>query len=537
MIPRTQINHEFFTHAALANIFSYTAWLSVDRATRRTYQSDLLHLMAAGYPLALLGLSAYLSQSVALWSLPGQRGIGYGRAAGMISAIHKFYAVNAWDRPSGEDAHLTAVRDALRRSVAEKVLKRQMAPKVDYGAMTRDLFTKFLARAETMAKQELWDPMYIRSFKLCWAMGLRINEVEYVCSEMFCDAQRDKQKVLLYTALAHKNSLAKAPRTIERIVDAKFADEIRQWLREQNDDSAQLLPGWSRATACAYFSKVTDAMLAEKLIPAEWKDLKWSSHSMRNGAACTVYTEAAKLSENDRFKQVGNRTGHASRAMQEQYARDNRRRVQDRIARISGKASKVKKGKAAADFDAAAEVAVDAEQNEMEAQMRSDLEALLRSEEDVMPGKMGGEDLETDDEEDLTADQVRAAQPITLDDVAHTDLFATCFSEHKIRQYISRWQPRLVARGTFAPTLATQLEMAAMAGVPTHAVSVLPTPNAPARIILQGDPAQLSEMTKRLGQAVGAASRRSRDDDLIWASIASRARNSGRRDAPGDHYS
>ena len=335
-------------HKALTEGFG---WWSLSQAVARKYQGDIIMLFAAGLPVTINGMADLIERAGLAWLREGHRGMGVGRAKGMRSAIHKLYTINGVRQPEEENDRLNCHIEALQAIVNQKIVQFQLDPKTDYGAMTEDLFVEyFLVRARRMAdakateREKKLAHRWIKCYELCFALGLRINEIQYVQPRNFRwgqrtdPATRESQQVMFYTSLAHKNTMAKEMKTTERLVHPEFAQQIESWLeerRQKRKKDVPLVDGWDMGAACKFFSEVTDAMLQAGEL-AGFEVLKWTTHCLRNGAAVTAF-DAAVGDDAAKFRAVGLATGHASLTMQKLYARSNDRRVQDRTARQTAK--------------------------------------------------------------------------------------------------------------------------------------------------------------------------------------------------------
>lgn len=420
------------------------AWGSLEANVRLRYQRDILTLKAAGVDLTINGLTRFIERGIAMWKQPGRRGLGVGRAQGMRSAIHELYVVYGWDQPSGENDRLNATINALQRVVNALIKSHRVSPKVDYGAMTHSLLDKhFLPKARAMAKTEDWRDDIgadtISGFIATWSLGLRISEVQYILVGNFDDVKHLGEKRWSYVTLNHKQSESRQLKTSQRIVGKQYEQFLRKAVQERLDDGAEgtdkLFPSWNKVAACRFFSAVTDAMIAanptytegagrgKRTYPCFPAELRWTTHSLRNGAANDVWEATGERS------QVQLRTGHADTMMIDLYKRSNRRRLQDRTARITIKS---KKG-VMTEEELAAQREIDAEEATLPSAFYAD-----------------ENDFETDDEVDDPGDDVG-----DLDDV--DDDFTSPFAGHwtatKVSTYITKWRAKQRERGMRLPRL------------------------------------------------------------------------------------
>ena len=154
--------------------------------------------------------------------------------------------------------------------------------------------------------------------------------MRYVRPSAFRKGQHNGESVIYYTSLAHKNSMSRELKMAQRILDAEYEDEIMGWMENTRDKEAPYLRNWHQSEACGLFNVVVQEMKKGRspIIPKKWHDLQFTTHSLRNGAAATVYEET------EDYDEVKLRTAHESAIMLKLYARSNDQRMAHRKARI-----------------------------------------------------------------------------------------------------------------------------------------------------------------------------------------------------------
>lgn len=427
-------------------------WGTLVGSVRSTYRSYLLVLRASGLPVSINGTTAYIERGIGGWLDGSLSGMGHGSACGMRSAIRKLYVAAGWDQPQAENARLDATISALQRVLNDLVKQKLIDPKTDYGAMTHDLYKEyFLPKARAMLKTAAWKgtvhTQIMDGFNLIKACGLRANEVQFADINSFCDMAHKTAKKgttrLAYVTLAHKQSEAKPLQTCTRFVDTNMEEVIRALLarrkQETEDHSEKLLPEWDLDVAKKFFSAVTDALKAEhrELFPSE---LKWTTHCLRNGAACDAWESVGHgLAAREAVRLC---TGHADTKMVDLYRRTNKQRLQDHRARttISIKKQKVLAKKVF----------------EMGEQMQK-LEELEQEERGLPGGDIAESDLEVDDEEPINMPRVFGVQ------AEFESPFADDMTLRQMHNYIAKKRAEMKLRGGVIPeVLASKAATAAV---------------------------------------------------------------------------